>query len=409
MPGRKPRTRLTLLATVLLCLFFGIMLTQSSAGTSARGQKLPDMFVAEPGTKDPFDSEKNADLTDSHLDTDPEITLTPSPIPTNTPVPTNTPIPEDTPVPDASLEASKGVWVSSGSNWMFLVDGVPYTGWLNDLDGKKYYFNKDGIMHTGWLDIGNKRYYMDMDGVMQTGDVVVGGKTYHLREDGSLKGYNPQKETSSTKEASVPTETPTPKEKKTIALTFDDGPSSFTDRILKCLEENNCKATFFMVGQEISNFPDSVKKMNELGMELGNHTYSHTDLTTLTREEVSSEIGKTDQLLLELTGQGASVVRPPFGSINETVKAEIGTPMILWSVDTLDWETQDTENIVQTVLENAGDGEIILLHDIFKETAEAAESFIPKLIEEGYELVTVHELAAAHNIELQTGIAYGSM
>lgn len=394
MPDRRPRTSpLLILIAVLLCLFSGATLTRSSAGPSSDGQKLPDMFVA--GT------ENNPNISSDSETPQPENTPTPTVSPTNTPIPTTTPVPKPTSVPDASPEASNGIWTANGSSWQFLVDGVPYTGWFCDLDGQKYYFNEEGIMQTGWLDIDNKRYYLNPDGIMQTGEVVIDGKTYQFLKDGSLKGYSPETETSEKTQKKEPT--------KTIAITFDDGPSSFTDQLLDCLQKNNAKATFFMVGQEISNFPDTVKKMNELGMELGNHTYSHVELTKLTQEEVSSEIAKTDQLLLDLTGQGASVVRPPFGSINDTVKAEVGTPMILWSVDTLDWKTQDTEKIVQTVLDNAGDGEIILLHDIFKETVDAAEIFIPKLIEEGYELVTVHQLAEKCGVHLKTGIAYGSM
>lgn len=399
MPGRKTRTSLILVLTaVILCLFFGTILTQSSAGPSNNGQKMPDMFVAQTDKEQNSSSEQEENPEDT-----PALSVTPTSTPT--PIATTTPVPDKTPVPDASPEASKGTWMANGSNWQFIVDGVPYTGWLLDLDGKKYYFDADGIMQTGWLDEGNKRYYLNLDGVMQTGDVVIDNKTYHFLEDGSLEGYTPQKENVSQKDE----ETQEKKSQKTIAITFDDGPSSFTDRLLDCLQENHAKATFFMVGQEISYFSDTVKRMKELGMELGNHTYSHVELTGLTQEEISSEIGKTDQLLLELTGEGASVVRPPFGSINDAVKAEVGTPMILWSVDTQDWETQNTEKIVESVLENAGDGEIILLHDIFKETVDAAEIFIPKLIEEGYQLVTVHELAETHGIDLKTGIAYGSM
>lgn len=394
MPGRKTRTSpLLILIAILLCLFSGGVLTRSSAGPSSGGQKLPDMFVAE-------NNSTQDSLSDSGTNR-PENTPTPTVSPTNTPIPTVTLIPKPTSAPDASLEASRGTWSAKGSSWQFLVDGVPYTGWLCDLDGQKYFFNNEGIMQTGWLDIDNKRYYLNSDGIMQTGEVVIDGKTYYFLKDGSLKGYTPEKESSEKTAKKKPT--------KTIAITFDDGPSSYTDRLLECLKENNAKATFFMVGQEISNFPDTVKKMSKLEMELGNHTYSHIKLTNLSQEVISSEIAKTDQLLLELTGQGATVVRPPFGSINDAVEAEVETPMILWSVDTLDWELQDTQKIVQAVLDNAGDGEIILLHDIFKETVDAAEIFIPKLIEEGYELVTVHQLAEVHGVDLKNGIAYGSM
>ena len=95
-----------------------------------------------------------------------------------------------------------------------------------------------------------------------------------------------------------------------------------------------------MVGTEIASFPDEVKRMKKLGCELGNHTYDHKDLATLSSDEISSEIARVDEQLVNLTGEGASVVRPPYGSVNDTVKSTVGTPMILWSIDTLDWKTQ---------------------------------------------------------------------
>ena len=149
--------------------------------------------------------------------------------------------------------------------------------------------------------------------------------------------------------------------------------------------------------------------MDSLGCELGNHTYSHTDLTSLESEGISAEIAGADEALLDLTGHGATVLRPPFGSIDDNVKATAGTPMILWSIDTLDWETQDVQQTVDAIMSQVQDGSIILMHDIFQASVEAAELVIPQLIEQGYKLVTVHELAKAHGIELQTGIAYGAM
>lgn len=165
-----------------------------------------------------------------------------------------------------------------------------------------------------------------------------------------------------------------------------------------------------MVGQEIANFPDTVKRMDALGCELGNHTYSHVDLTTLKNaEEISGEVGGTDQALLKLVDKGASVLRPPYGSINDKVTASVGTPMILWSIDTLDWKTQDPQQTVDTVLSQVEDGSIILMHDIFETSALAAETLIPRLIQEGYELLTIHDLAASKGITLKTGIAYGAL
>lgn len=162
-----------------------------------------------------------------------------------------------------------------------------------------------------------------------------------------------------------------------------------------------------MVGTEIDSFPDEVKRMKKLGCELGNHTYDHTDLTTLSAEDISSEIAQVDERLVNLTGEGASVVRPPYGSVNDTVKTVVGTPMILWSIDTLDWKTLDVESTVEEVMNNVQDGSIILMHDIYSTSVDAAEILIPQLIEDGYQLVTVHELASLHNQKLSAGITYG--
>lgn len=433
MPGRKSRTNpFLILLLVLLCITLGTTFTQSSANPSPVSEgKMPDMFVAEDPNDSAFSTDGTAETSDDTEDSSESTENSAEVTPTPTPVPTATPTPAYSP------EAEKGVWTPSGSNWMFLIDSVPFTGWLTDTDGKQYFFNQEGIMQTGWLEYDGKRYYLNMDGIMQTGTITVDGETYELLADGSLKGYDTKKETASTekksekgseegsketaekpdkKSADKETEETTNKETaktektatKTIALTFDDGPSSYTERLLDCLEENDAKATFFMVGTEIANFPDTVKRMQSLGCELGNHTYKHTDLTSLDPEGMSSEIGATDQALLELVGHGATVLRPPYGSINDSVTSTVGTPMILWSVDTLDWKTLDVQKTVDTVLSEAEDGGIILMHDIYSETVDAAEIIIPKLIEQGYELVTVSELAAAHGTELQTGIAYGS-
>ncbi len=231
-----------------------------------------------------------------------------SPSETSTPVPTEAPSASDIKVSD---EAASGVWTSSGSSWLFMVDGKPYTGWLTDTDGKKYYFNKDGIMQTGWVNSGGRRYYMDLDGIMQTGIITVDGKSYELLDDGSLKGYKAKAKkaaptpTAEAKTSGAQTSASRKKADKYIALTFDDGPSSFTNRLLDCLEKNNAKATFFMVGKEIDSFPDEVKRMESLGCELGNHTYSHVDLTTLSPEDMSAEIAGVDEDLVNLVGHGA--------------------------------------------------------------------------------------------------------
>lgn len=402
MPGGNKRTNFfLLLISILICFGCGYFFRQSTADPSGlRNGTIELLAVDDSGEKAVQEEKKDEE--------EPDIQPEPSP----TAVPTVTPV-----VFQVSPEAASGIWTSSGSNWLFMVNGSPYTGWLTDSDGKRYFFNKDGIMQTGWVDDGGKRYFMDLDGIMQTGFITTEGKSYELLSDGSLKGYS-AKETKKKSEEKKQTVSPEPTEqkkaeknteKKYVALTFDDGPSSFTDRLLDCLENNKAKATFFMVGKEVEYFSEEVKRMDKLGCELGNHTYSHADLTTLSPEEMSSEIGKVDQLLLDLTGQGASVVRPPYGSVNSSVKTTVGTPMVLWTVDTLDWESQDPQKIADVVKAEVTNGSIILMHDIFSTSVDAAEIFIPQLKKEGYEFVTVHELAKINGLQLQPGNVYSDL
>lgn len=415
MSGHFFRTnRWLVTAAVLVCILSGGLFTHSAAAPSRdHSENSTGVLIAE-NTKDNKSTqttEKVTDLKETKSikdtgDTEKKAAITPTPAKSSAKEDSSADKDQET-GNKVSPEAKKGVWTASGSDWIFLVDGTAYTGWLTDTDGKQYYFDKAGIMQTGWVDVENKRYYMDLDGIMQTGDITVDGKTYHLNADGSLQGYEPSAVTAQSDSSDKKSKKKKTTTQKTIALTFDDGPSSFTDRLLDCLEANNAKATFFMVGKEILSFPDEVKRMKALGCELGNHTYDHTDLATLSASDISSEISRVDQELVNLTGQGATVVRPPYGSVNDTVKATVGTPMILWSIDTLDWKTQDVQSTVEEVMNNVQDGSIILMHDIYSTSVDAAEILIPQLIEDGYQLVTVHELAAAHGKELNPGVTYG--
>lgn len=403
MPSRKKHTNpFLLLIAIALCLTLGVTLRQSTVDFSILKEKSARATA----------SSDNREQTRATSEQKKAASLSASPVPAKKSSDSGRKV---------SDEAASGVWTSSGSNWIFMVDGKALTGWLTDTDGKTYYFNQDGIMQTGWVDADGKRYYMDQDGIMQTGIITVDGKSYELLTDGSLKGYTSKENTPTPKSESASSDSKASGKKNTnkkstdsskasvkyAALTFDDGPSSFTDRLLDCLEANNAKATFFMVGNEIDSFPDEVKRMESLGCELGNHTYSHVDLTTLSPEDMSAEIAGVDEDLVNLVGHGATVLRPPYGSINDSVRSTVGTPMILWSIDTLDWETQDAQQTVDTVMSQVQDGSIILMHDIFSTSVDAAEIFIPKLIDEGYQLVTIHELAKIKGKELETGIAYG--
>ncbi|WP_324822963.1 polysaccharide deacetylase family protein [Sinanaerobacter sp. ZZT-01] len=198
-------------------------------------------------------------------------------------------------------------------------------------------------------------------------------------------------------------------DKPMIALTFDDGPSTcYTSRILDVLEENNVNATFFVLGTEAEENQDLLARMIENGNEIGNHTLNHQDLTSLTDEEISYQINTTQQIIQNATGTTSQIMRAPYGYIDEDTSQQIDMPVILWSLDTLDWENRDAEIICDTILKNVKDGDIVLMHDIYESTADAAEYVIPELIKRGYQLVTVSELSEYKGISLEDGTTYNN-
>ncbi len=193
-----------------------------------------------------------------------------------------------------------------------------------------------------------------------------------------------------------------------IALTFDDGPGRYTNRLLNTLKKNDAKATFFLQGCNISMYPEVVKKMNKIGCECSNHSYDHPVLGNASKKTIQTQINKTDKWIKNLTGEKATLLRPPYGSISNTLRKNAKKPLILWSVDTLDWKYRNASYVENYVLSHAKDGSIILMHDIHKSTVDAMERVIPKLIKRGYKLVTVSELAALRNVELKNGAKYFS-
>ncbi|MCH5186761.1 MAG: polysaccharide deacetylase family protein [Oscillospiraceae bacterium] len=192
-----------------------------------------------------------------------------------------------------------------------------------------------------------------------------------------------------------------------VALTFDDGPGPYTEKILNCLVENNAKATFFVVGNRLKTYSGQLKREAELGMEIGCHSWSHANLTTLGASAISSQIKDTNNLVKELTGVYPATLRPPYGSHNAAVRSAAGAPIILWSIDTLDWKTKNADSTYNSVMNNVKDGDIILMHDIHSATADAALRIIPALIERGYQLVTVSELGEYKAGGLGAGQVYG--
>lgn len=187
-----------------------------------------------------------------------------------------------------------------------------------------------------------------------------------------------------------------------VALTFDDGPHElYSDQILDILEQYHAVATFFEVGYNARRYPGILTRMAELGCEIASHTYYHHDLTTLSRDAMLTDLAKLDQIIYDATGAMPTLVRPPYGAVNSSVKYESGRAMILWTVDTQDWRYRDAQALIDYI-QNYGklDGEVVLMHSIHASTAEAMAAVVPWLIEQGYQLVTVSELMAYYYGEL---------
>ncbi len=311
---------------------------------------------------------------------------------------------------DGTYVASDFV-VSKGKTYYFDEEGKKVTGWQT-IGDSLYCFDKKGIMQksgwitvdsgkayladdgkalTGWQTIDGKEYYFDSKGIAATGEIKLGLEKCKFNENGELISKE---------------KTEIDPNKPMVALTFDDGPGPRTTELLDQLKKYNAHATFFMLGKNVTKYPDAVKQMLKDGNELGNHSYDHQQLTKINADAVAKEIGDTNENIKNICGSPATVLRPPYGAINDTVKSSVGMPMILWNVDTLDWKTRNAQSTIDEVMKNLKDGDIILMHDIHSETIDAALELIPKLEEKGYQLVTVSEMAAAKNKTLENGTAY---
>lgn len=180
-------------------------------------------------------------------------------------------------------------------------------------------------------------------------------------------------------------------DKKFIAFTFDDGPGKYTSELIDTLELNNSSATFFMLGNKMKYNTDIVKKVYNSNSEIGTHTYSHKRLTSLSNDEIYNEINSSEIIFNDITGDHLKYLRPPYGSYNDHIKG-LGYNIILWNIDPKDWLTRDSKKIYNSVLNNACDGCIVLMHDIYPETIEAVKMLIPTLNEMNYEVVSISNL-----------------
>lgn len=182
-------------------------------------------------------------------------------------------------------------------------------------------------------------------------------------------------------------------EKKRIALTFDDGPHPiYTPQMLELLEEEQVPATFFLLGENVELYGDVVKEIAREGHLIGNHTYHHVQVTSLSLDEACREIQETSDLIEELTGAGTEYVRPPFGTWNAELEERLNLIPVMWSIDTKDWTTQNVDWIVREAVKHAEDHDIILMHDSYQSTVDAVRRVIEQLEAEGFEFVTVDEI-----------------
>ena len=217
-----------------------------------------------------------------------------------------------------------------------------------------------------------------------------------------------------------PSTQPKPSTEKLIALTYDDGPNpSTTNRILNTLKKNNSVATFFIVGNRIDSGADSIRRAVDMGCEIANHTYSHKYLNEISASERSSQISRVNDEIKEKFGVEVELLRAPGGKY-KGVTDKVGMPLIQWSIDTNDWRHKDVsskprseeqrqkemDDIVDHVMSNVKSGDIILMHDIYDFTADLSEILIPKLVKEGYKLVTVSEMYKAYCEPLESGEVY---
>lgn len=182
-------------------------------------------------------------------------------------------------------------------------------------------------------------------------------------------------------------------EGKCVALTFDDGPDKeYTKKLLDGLEKRNVRVTFFLMGQNIEGNEDLVERMKADGHLIGNHSFSHIQLTKAGTDTVCQAVDKTSRIIEGITGERPEYIRPPYGDWNEELDSRVGMTTVLWSVDTLDWKLRNTNRIVKRVLKDVEDGDIILMHDIFPTSVDAALEIIDTLTKQGYTFVTVDEL-----------------
>ena len=194
--------------------------------------------------------------------------------------------------------------------------------------------------------------------------------------------------------------------KKLVAITFDDGPGPYTNKLLDILNANKAHATFFMLGNNLEKYRSVVLNVYNSGNEIGYHSYAHTNFKRQDIATIKSELDQSNAILKNITGTTFNLIRPPYGSLNSEIKEELDASFILWSVDTEDWRHKDIQYLLDYTLENISEGSIVLFHDIHKWSVDAIEKILPYLYVEGYQVLTVSELAEYFNTTLEYHESY---
>ena len=196
---------------------------------------------------------------------------------------------------------------------------------------------------------------------------------------------------------------------KYVALTFDDGPRRDTTSVLlDGLLERGVSATFFVIGRQVGGTEDLICRMAADGHQIGNHTYSHVALQDLDPDAVVEEIQKTEVVLEHLVGEREFWLRPPYGLIDSSRAALVDTPMVYWTVDPEDWRILDSDRVAEAVVSKVESGDVVLLHDFYPTSVEAALEIVDRLAAEGYTFVTVEQLFRINGVAPQAGVLYAS-
>ena len=384
---RKIMQRLVMVLVLALTLISPIETVSSAASETVR--------VAETGGENHTDP-VISDVKDSDCEN------------TDTEMPDNENPGADEPDTEEPQPVLQGLIRDENGHLFYYKDGVKLKNTWKTVNGSKYYFGKSGKAYVGKRKVGKATYYFADNGKRKTGWRTINGKKYYFSPKNG-KMVTGKKTISHYlcyfNEKGVLTRK-IDKNKKMVALTYDDGPSIYTPRVLKTLKENNAVATFFVVGNRVPTYSDTVKKAHDMGCEIGNHTYEHKNLTRVSEAEVKRQITKTNRNVKKVTGQAPVIVRPTGGATNANVKQWVGMPSIIWSIDTLDWKTRNADSTKKAVLDHVKDGDIVLMHDLYSATASASETIIPELVKRGYQLVTVSELAECRGGMKETGAYY---